>query len=989
MKVLDDITALAWSARKKGLEAFLAPAAGLAEGLILARDGSLVTLIEIDGALSATGEEELQRFVDTGLARWNTALLDPGHAIHITFERDPSSASLGGFMTRQAAAARAQGLDLADVLGERERRLASLVADETVTMACWTRPSALTRDQERRDRRAMRRRLQHWLPGLSEAQCPQATYDSLEPRHAAFLHIVEGALGSAGIAFRRLGTGRALAVIRRMTSGATADRNLPVTAEDPAPAHLTDPGWNGAHVPPLAPQIIVDEPRRKGAWIEIGARRYAAIDMLHGPRSARPFGEFAAALAAAGIPCRFSLLIEGGGLATLGAATRRIASAFLAFSSPDSRAVRDSLNALAELRQKSRAVVRLRLSLLTWTAIDEDASETARRASRAQQILEGWGECVATRLVGDSLETLAASVPGFACGGTAEPALAPLDEALRMFPIGRPAAFGSDRPNHLFRSPDGRMLPFSFETSEDHGLDLIYGVPGRGKSVLLNALNLAWCLQSGHADLPLVAVIDIGPSSTRLVSLLREALPEQRRHEAGAFRLTMTPECAINPFDTQLGCRRPLPAERQYLGNLLALILTPAGAAGVPDGAREAIGPMIDAAYRMRSDSVAGGEPALYTPRRDTEVDEALGISAVTVPPRATWWEIVDLLFAAGQTRAAARAQRFAVPLMSDLAAAVREPAVQALIGGATWSPGGESVTDAVIRILAAVADTWPIFFHPTVFDTAGARVAAIDLAEVAPTGSPEADRQTAAVYMLARHALTRHWWIDVEDVAAIPEACRAWHRRRLALIREAPKRLCFDEFHRAARARAVVEQVQRDVREARKLRVTLGLSSQRLEDFTAPLVELATRIWVLGAGGKKSEIADLARLFDLSGTLQSAVATELTGPAADGAPALLIAATPRGRIEQVVVNSPGAAELWALTTAPRDAALRNRLYRALPPAEARRRLAGRFPSGSARRHITAAITGDAASPETEGALLDRLAGEIAATVISQPEEQP
>ena len=989
MQVLDDIAALAWSARRKGLEAFMAPAAGLADGVILARDSSLVTLIEIDGALSATGEEELQRFVDTGLSRWNTALLEPGHAIHVTFERDPASASLAGFTARQTSAARRLGLDLADVLAERERRLASLIADETVTMACWTRPSTLTRDQERRDRRAMRRRLKHWLPRPSEAQCPHATYDSLIPRHEAFLHSIADGLEAAGIAFRRLETGHALAVIRRMTSGGTADRHRPVTSAEPAPPHLTEPEWNGAYPPPLAPQIIVDEPRRKGAWIEIGVRRYAPIDMLHGPRSARPFGEFASGLAAAGIPCRFSLLIEGGGLATLGATTRRIASAFLAFSSPDSRSARDSLNALAELRQQSRAVVRLRLSLLTWTGIDEDDSETARRASRAQQILEGWGECVATRLVGDPLETLAASVPGFACGGTAEPALAPLDEALRMFPISRPAAFGSGRANHLFRSPDGRALPFSFETAEDYGLDLVYGIPGRGKSVLLNALNLAWCLQSGHADLPLVAVIDIGPSSTGLVSLLREALPPERRHEAGAFRLTMTPECAINPFDTQLGCRRPLPAERQYLANLLALILTPAGAAGVPDGARESIPPIIDAAYHMRSDGVAGGEPALYTPRRDAGVDEALGISAVTIPPRATWWEIVDLLFAAGEATAAARAQRFAVPVLSDIAAAIREPAVQALIGGATWGAGRESVTDAVIRILAATADTWPIFCHPTVFETAGAAVASIDLAEVAPTGSPEADRQTAAVYMLARHALTRHWWIDPDDVALIPEPYRAWHRQRLSRVREAPKRLCFDEFHRAGRARAVVDQVQRDVREARKLRVTLALASQRLEDFTAPLVELATRIWVLGSGGKKSEIADLARLFDLSGTLQSAVATELTGPRADGAPALLIAATPRGRIEQVVVNSPGAAELWALTTAPRDAALRNRLYRALPPAEARRRLAARFPTGTAHRHITAAITGDAASPETERALLDRLAGEIAASTFSRPEELP
>lgn len=988
MQLLDDITAFAWSVRRKGLEAFMAPAAGLAEGRILTQDSSLVSLIAIDGALSATGAEELQQFVDVALSRWNTEMLNPGHALHMTFERDPTAASVSHFTNRQAAVARHHGLELGDVLAEREQRLASLIADESITLACWTRPSALTRDQERRDRRAMRRRLREWLPRPSEAQCPWATYESIEPRHAAFLASVESALQAAAIAYRRLETGAALAVIRRMTSGGTDDRHLPVTTEEPAPAHLTDPAWNGAHHPPLAPQLIADEPTRNGPWIEIGTRRYAAIDMLHGPRSARPFGEFAAALAAAGIPCRWSLLVEGGGLNTLGAATRRIASAFLAFSSADSRAARDALNSLAELRQQSRAVVRLRLSLLTWTSIDADPSDTARHAARAQQVLEGWGECVATRLVGDPLETLAASVPGFACGGTAEPALAPLDEALTMLPVSRPAAFDLTRPNHLFRSPDGRMLPFSFETAEDFGLDLIYGIPGRGKSVLLNALALAWCLQSGHADLPLVAVIDIGPSSTGLISLLREALPVSRRAEAGAWRLTMTPECAINPFDTQLGCRRPLPAERQYLMNLLALIFTPAGAAGVPDGAREAIGPMIDAAYAMRSDGTAGGEPALYTPRRDAQVDAVLEIAAVTIPERATWWEVVDLLFGAGQAQAAARAQRYAVPVLSDIAAAIREASVQALIGSATWNAGGESVTDAVIRILAATADTWPIFFHPTVFDTAGARVAAIDLAEVAPTGSPEAARQTAATYMLARHALTRHWWIDPAEVEAIPPAYREWHRQRLTTVREAPKRLCFDEFHRAGQARAVLDQVERDIREARKLRVTLALASQRLEDFTAPLVELATRIWVLGAGGKRSEIEALTKLFDLSKTLEAAISTELTGPRAGGAPALLIATTPRGRIEQVVVNSPGAAELWALTTAPRDAALRNRLYRALPPAEARRRLALRFPTGTAQRHITSSITGDAASPETERHLLDRLAGEIA-NATSQPEDNP
>ena len=90
--------------------------------------------------------------------------------------------------------------------------------------------------------------------------------------------------------------------------------------------------------------------------------------------------------------------------------------------------------------------------------------------------------------------------------------------------------------------------------------------------------------------------------------------------------------------------------------------------------------------------------------------------------------------------------------------------------------------------------------------------------------------------------------------------------------IREAPKRLAFDEFHRTAGAPAVRAQVERDVREARKLRVRLALASQRLEDFGGALTELANRYWILGAGGKAREIEALSGIFALSETLRDAI---------------------------------------------------------------------------------------------------------------------
>ena len=995
----DDLQRLSWTLRRKPLERFLAPQAAVplegGGGVLVCHDGSLVSLIAVDGSRSMMGAEELDRFTGVAALRLNTAFAHPGHALHVVFERAPDLA--GDLAGTHAEAARRQArrlrLDVDDLLTERARRLGSLIAAETLVIACWTRSSVLPRDRLERDRRGLRRKLKDWLPQAGEAQCPHLALEGLWARHEALLDALAAVLAETGIVGRRLTEEAALRLMRRMVNGAasTAPDWRPVTAANDAPARLTEPPEAGAFPPPLAPQLLVREPERSNGGIRIGGRLYGALDMSLGPRTARPFAELMAGLAAAGLPCRTSLLIEGGGLHRMDAAVSRVASSFLAFSSSDSLLARNALRDLAALGDDAHAIVRLRLGLLTWVGAGDGGDSRAREAAlaarlgRLQQVAEGWGEAVFTPLTGDPLESLAASVPGFCCGATAEPALAPLTEALRLFPISRPAPLGAGSgagAAHLFRSPDGKPLPLAADQGGDYGFELIYGLPGQGKSVLMNALGLAFCLAPGQARLPLAAVIDIGPSSSGLVSLVREALPADRRHEAGWFPLRMTQEHAINPCDTQLGCRSPLPAERAFLTNLLGLMVTPAGAAGVPDGMRELLGPALTGAYAMRSDKAAGGEPHAYTHGRDADVDASIAEAGLRLPEKPLWWDVVDLLFEAGAVEAAARAQRYAVPTLTDLLASAREPAVQGLVGDARYGSGGETVTQAFIRILTALSGDWPVMFSPTAFDVGGARLAAIDLAEVAPQGSAEADRQAAAFYLLARHALTRHWWIGEDALGAIPEPYRDWHAARLRGIREAPKRLCYDEFHRTAGAPAVRAQVERDVREARKLRVRLALASQRLDDFGGALAELANRYWILGAGGKAKEAEALAAMFSLTDTLTDAVRYRLTGPGRDGAPALLIAAGQGGRFEQLVVNTPGPVELWALTTSPADVALRRRLYALLPPAPARAALARAFPEGTARPRIESELArldvAHAGRAASEEAVLERLADEIA-----------
>ena len=346
-RALEDALAASWTLRRKPLESFLLPQAAIGDGLLACSDGSLVSLFRIDGARSMTGPAELERFVEVACRRLNSRFAEPGHVLHLMLERAPDEAEsqVEDVCARAGRQAARLGLELRDVLHERSRFLAPLLASETMALACWTRPAVLTVAEARRGRKRLRERTKGWLPEPGESQCPHAVLDGLEARHRALTDTLAALFGETGIVAERLGDETALRTMRVLINGSdtTAPDWRPVTVANDAPARVTEPPEAGAFPPPLAPQLLVRDPMRAGSGIRMGGRLYGALDMTLGPRASRPFAELMEGLAEAGIPCRFSILIEGGGLRRLGAAVAHVASAFLAFSHPDSRAVRDAM----------------------------------------------------------------------------------------------------------------------------------------------------------------------------------------------------------------------------------------------------------------------------------------------------------------------------------------------------------------------------------------------------------------------------------------------------------------------------------------------------------------------------------------------------------------------------------------------------------------------------------------------------------------------
>jgi len=194
------------------------------------------------------------------------------------------------------------------------------------------------------------------------------------------------------------------------------------------------------------------------------------------------------------------------------------------------------------------------------------------------------------------------------------------------------------------------------------------------------------------------------------------------------------------------------------------------------------------------------------------------------LPNDPYWWDVVDRLFDLDEATAAIRAQRYASPVLADSITASRRPQIRSLLEQTDVGSTSENVINAFERMISSSIREFPILAGVTKFDASDARICALDLMDVSPQGDDTANRQTAIMYMLARHALVRSWWVGPEMISVVPDKYKFYHEARIQDIMETPKRLCYDEFHRTNGSISVRAQIIRDVREGRKRGVQIAL---------------------------------------------------------------------------------------------------------------------------------------------------------------------
>lgn len=948
-------TFFAWlsSSLKQTTESYIDLETADSPTVLVNHDGTLLSIIKVEGITALAGTDEFAHIISGINNSFQAAMSRPGHALQVYFSHDKQNIKkiIQDIYAPALATVQRLELNLADLFKERVDYLSLYCAEEKVYFVLITRPFNLPGDQLKAANKAKLKMIRDTkAPPYKYSQTVYAAVPELRDTHDAYVRTILNDLESLSILSKLLNAHDAIAAIR-MTADPnfTADDWRPTLPGDYIPVREInnfdgDPSdllW-----PSVARQILPrDAETIDLRTVRVGDKIYSStyIDLF--PKDVKPFLTLFNRILPAHIPWKISFLIESEGLDTI--KLKGLLSAILSFSSVQNRLISDSVNLLKYVQiNTDEAIVRLRVVATTW-APEGNLPLLRRRSSELAKAMQGWGSMDVSEISGDPFAGFVSTMLASSMTSPAVASVAPLSDVVSMLPITRPASPWKSGAL-LFRSPDGKPWPFQpGSTEQTTWIDLVYARPGSGKSVLSNAINLALCLSGGLMRLPRIAIIDIGPSSSGLISLLKEALPVNQRHFVAYHRLRMTPEYSINPFDTQLGCRYPTALERSFLVNFITLLTTPLGAERPYDGMPDLAGMVVDELYKSMSDEA---NPTPYASGIEEFIDSILEEIGFVRDSKSTWWEVTDALYSAGFQHEAALAQRYAMPLLADAVSICRIPSIDDLYEKIV-APTGESLISAFSRMISAAVREYPILSRVSCFDIGDARVVSLDLDEVAKSGGDAADRQTAVMYMLARYVLARHYYLTEESLNNIPDQYKDYHKQRVIEIREDHKRIVYDEFHRTAKSQAVRDQVIIDMREGRKWKVQIALLSQSVDDFDSVMIDFATSIYIMDAGPSQS-IEKTASIFGLSDTAKAALRSRVHGPRQGGATFLAQFATKFGVNVQLLTLTLGPIELWAFSTTAEDATVRNYLYRQLGPAEARRVLASLFPNGTVTREL-------------------------------------
>lgn len=940
---------------------------------IVSKDGSMATIYEVFGSKSYIGDEEIILLEEQLYSTLKSSLQKEGHQLQFVFSKDKARVKdfIAGTLEPARISAKNLQLDLDDLFESRIEHLSNFCAYESCYLVVWSTPELIVETLKDQQEENLKRSQK--APVFVDAQNIIIEYERLESNHNALCSTIEKAFSLAGLNIEKLNVRKAIKGIRMSISHENTAKNwepsLPIKIDEdselrisiPMKDHHTykqkekDPSnilWDSISAQLFSDAVSVEDSN----VIKMGDKYISSLYVDIPPQNVSPFGALLDSIDK-DLPFQISFSLESGGLNK--SKMRAMAASILAVTNSGNKMVRDSINYLKDLELEGESIVKLSINAITWA---DDLKELNIRKQTINKKMQSWGNTQVAFNNIDPIEGFLSAMPAVSRKSASSPALAPLTDIIKMLPLSRQSHVWSEG-SVLFRTPDGKVFPFQPGSSLQNTWNyLVFATPGSGKSVLMNAMNLASVIQAGMTELPYIGILDIGPSSAGLIQLLRDALPEKLKDLVIYKRIQNTPKYAINIFDTILGSRYPTPSEKTFLVNLLTLIMTPAGAEKPYSSTDAMVSKIIDKAYERFADDV-DSTPKLYRRGFDKDVDEMLDKYGLdTMDEDYSWWEIVDYLFDKKELKLAGSAQRYAVPVMEDLIEVAMSTSSISDMYSKPSAETKENMIQLFSRSITESISQYPMLALPTAFDISSSRIISLDLDEVAKGDDQTAMKKNAIMFMVGRYVVGKNFKISKDEVKdnflftdpekeELASKYLTHHLKIAKANRQVKKILCIDEFHRTEGVEAIRNQVKTDQREGRKWNLQVVLSSQLVKDFGKDMRELSTGVFIMSGGAGKAE--ELAEMFDLNFTTKEIVKNRLNGPTREGAPFIFNCITKTGAYSQYLYSTLSPVEIWSLTTTAEDSTLRDRLTEDLgDSALARKILADAFKNGSAKSRI-------------------------------------
>lgn len=404
-----------------------------------------------------------------------------------------------------------------------------------------------------------------------------------------------------------------------------------------------------------------------------------------------------------------------------------------------------------------------------------------------------------------------------------------LDEAISLMPIYRPGSPWEDGEIQ-FQTRDRKPFPYTQLWPHRYSnTDLVFAKDEKDIQAYRLAADVG-VIASSHA-LPKLSRVQIGNQSDPLQDLVSNEFPDKAQDLISQVTAAADDSFCVNIFDTSLGYRHA-EADGDEAGAFLMSMFSRVLREHYGAHAAELLRMLVTATYTFVSKEAC---PKMYVKGVDRVVDAELSSRCYADHP-VTWWDVADVLFMQQCYEAAALAQRHAVPVMADMVSVLRSD----MVIRDHWKKGTECddcgfSADRFADTLDALISAWSALSAPTRLDIKRPELAMIVTVNAGNAEVAEkVDCLTGALYLLARKAVSADYFCNPfrygNTSPDVTDGYHQYHSQRLqdAHAKGLVKKITYSNVEKLRDNTAASEQLIYDMREGRKLGVTLTLESSR-----------------------------------------------------------------------------------------------------------------------------------------------------------------